>query len=600
VESILRDIFETLHITSREMTIQSAHEYIMWAKTHTMQDLYIELLSDASLHKLSEYRAKENDLPNKVFFEYLYHQRKNFGFDFTDLIQFALHILGIDADVRDKWQKRLEYIMVDEFQDVNGPQYALAEILSDYHKNLFVVGDPDQTIYTWRGARIDLILDFDKRHPGCETILMNKNYRSQEKVINAANALIRKNKMRVEKDLLPVREGAGQALYFHAKTQTEEADWISTQVLALQEQGVPLLKIAVLYRAHYVSRSLEESFVRNKIPYKLYSGIEFYRRKEIKDLLSYLRLISAGDDLSFLRVINEPKRGIGKKRIQLLQEYSEAHRCSLLNALAENAGHNLLEKTTAVAFLDFIAKYQTKYREMTLTDLLTGILSDSGYEETLRVAGDEERLDNLAELKQSIYEYETTAGEDVSLEDYLEHIALFTNMDTVEQEAVKMMTIHAAKGLEFSFVFICGLSEGIFPSRKVDTKDKLEEERRLAYVGFTRAQDRLFLSDSEGFNYDGSFRFPSRFIFNAEPVNVDYVVELSRDLIDDATGYIDRQEQCFNAVPLFKVGDSVIHPVFGKGTILEIISNLQSYSIQFDGVETPRRISFTISLEREK
>lgn len=596
-KSILKECFENLNITSKDITIKNARKIVRNYKNSKMNPLYVNMLSDPKMTLLREYRNNATSLTDRIFFEYIYIQRKTFGLDFDDLMIFALHILNIDKNVKEKWQKRLEYIMVDEFQDVNSSQYCLANILSEYHKNLFVVGDPDQTIYTWRGANVKYFLDFDKHYSQCKTIIMNQNYRSLKKIIAASNSLIKRNKFRIEKNLKAVRKGEGQCIYFHAKSQYEEAEWITNQILSLQKQGAKLSDIAILYRAHYVSRVIEESLMRNQIPYTLYSGVEFYRRKEIKDILSYLRLICHGDDLSFLRIINEPKRGIGKKRIKFLQEYAETHNCSLLTALSDNIEHSFFKKTSASQFLNMINNFMNIYPQMTISDLITEVLENSGYEEYLRVSGDEDRLDNVAELKQAIYEFEITAGEDVTLEDYLDHIALFTNMDIVDKkDSVKMMTVHAAKGLEFPIVLIVGLNEGIFPSRKTKTPEELEEERRLAYVALTRAENKLIITDSEGTNYDGSYRYPSRFIFNIEKVNLDYIVELPQELIDDAKGYIKTNEEKIFCKAKFNVNDKIIHPIFGFGKIIDIDDKNSCYVIKFDNMDTERSISFHAKL----
>jgi DNA helicase-2/ATP-dependent DNA helicase PcrA len=256
-------------------------------------------------------------------------------------------------------------------------------------------------------------------------------------------------------------------------------------------------------------------------------------------------------------------------------------------------------KTQAKAFLNLVEKYKAVYEEMKLSELLTNVLNDSGYEALLRTNGEQERLDNLAELKQSIFEYERDAGEECSLPDYLDRISLFTNLDQKEKcDAVQMMTIHTAKGLEFPYVFVCGLNEGIFPSKHVDTADKLEEERRLAYVAYTRAERALFLSDSEGVNYDGSYRYPSRFIFNVEKAYLNYTVELEERFLGDASFYIEQNERKLEGnTTRLQVGDTIRHSVFGMGKILGINEEITSYVIQFDTMETTRSISFKIRLE---
>ena len=595
-EAMLRTVFEDLGITSRDMTIKEAVDHIGWRKGGRG---YVKTLIDPDLNRLVDLSNKATTLKDKVMYRYFYEQRKCYGLDFDDLVYFALYILEHDRDTREKWQTRLEYIMVDEFQDIDKDQYSLADILSGYHKNLFVVGDPDQTIYTWRGADVKFILEFNSRHENVKTIYLNTNYRSVPQILAASNALIDKNRERLKKELTAVRPDARKPLYFHAKTSQLEADWMTAQMRAMHDGGKTYSQMAVLYRAHYVSRTVEESLIRNKIPYVLYSGVEFYKRKEIKDIICYLRMVYAGDDVSFLRTVNEPRRGVGRTRIAALKQFAEMNRCSLYEALVANLDTKLIKSSRAKEYVRLIEKYRAIYDGMDLTDLLSGILTDSGYELMLRTSGEEERLDNLAELKQAIYDFQRKAGEEVTLGNYLDHAALFTNMDQTDKaQAVKLMTIHAAKGLEFPVVFLCGLSEGIFPGKRADTREKLEEERRLAYVAFTRARDRLFLSDAAGNNYDGSFRYPSRFLFNAEEENLEYAVELDPNLKEDALHHIRRTEDTGPAPerPNESVGKRVLHPVFGEGSIIGIPRGQEGYIIQFDGMVTPRTFGAAVKL----
>lgn len=586
-ESILRSVFEDLGITSRDLTIKDAVDHIGWRKGG--RGYVSTLIADAGkLRRLSE---EATTLKDKVMYRYFYEQRKCYGLDFDDLVYFVLYILEHDMDVREKWQQRLEYIMVDEFQDIDKDQYALADILSGYHRNLFVVGDPDQTIYTWRGADVKFILEFDSRHENVKTIYLNTNYRSVPQILHASNALIDKNRERLKKQLSAVRPDDRKPLYFHGKTSQQEADWITANMRALHEGGQSYSSMAVLYRAHYVSRTVEESLIRNKIPYVLYSGVEFYKRKEIKDVLCYLRMVYCGDDVSFLRTVNEPKRGVGRTRIGALKAYAELHGCSLYESLMANLDTALIRRSRAKEYVRLIEKYRAIYEGMDLTDLLMGILSESGYEDMLRSCGEEERLDNLAELKQAIYDFQRKAGEEVTLGNYLDHAALFTNMDQqTKAQAVKLMTVHSAKGLEFPVVFLCGLSEGIFPGKRANTREKLEEERRLCYVAFTRAKDRLFLSDSAGTNYDGSFRYPSRFLFNAEKQNIEYMVPLDPELEERALEQIRRTERMDAPSPRQNEakGKRVLHPVFGEGVVIGIPRGQEGIIVQFDSIHTPR------------
>ena len=595
-EALLKTVFEDLGITSKDLTIREAVDHIGWRKGGRG---YVKTLIHPNINHLTELAESASTLKDKVMYRYFYEQRKCYGLDFDDLVYFALYILEHDRITREKWQSRLEYIMVDEFQDIDKDQYALADILSGYHKNLFVVGDPDQTIYTWRGADVKFILEFNARHENVKTIYLNTNYRSVPQILAASNALIDKNRERLKKQLSPSRPDARKPLYFHAKTAQLEADWMTAQMRAMHEGGMPYSNMGVLYRAHYVSRTVEESLIRNKIPYVLYSGVEFYKRKEIKDIICYLRMIYAGDDISFLRTVNEPRRGVGRTRIQALKEFAELYQCSLYESLIALLDTELFRRSKAREYVRMIEKYRAIYDGMDLTDLLTGVLADSGYEVMLRTSGEEERLDNLAELKQAIYDFQRKAGEEVSLGNYLDHAALFTNMDQNDRaQAVKLMTVHAAKGLEFPVVFLCGLSEGIFPGKRADTREKLEEERRLAYVAFTRARDRLFLSDAAGNNYDGSFRYPSRFLFNAEKENLDYVVPLDPDLVEEAMERISRTED-LGPAPVRKdaaVGKRVQHPVFGAGTVIGTPRAGEGYIIQFDNMVTPRTFGPTVKL----
>jgi DNA helicase-2/ATP-dependent DNA helicase PcrA len=428
---------------------------------------------------------------------------------------------------------------------------------------------------------------------------MDKNYRSTPNIINASNSLIKKNKKRIEKSLVPIKQLEIPVIYNHNKTTEQEAQWIAAQIISLQEAGRKLRDMAILYRAHFISRSFEEVFIKQGIQYTIYSGIEFYKRKEVKDVLCYLRMLANADDISFLRIVNVPKRNIGEKRIAFLKEYAQKTDCSLYQALLNSREEDIFLKTQAGAFIALVEKHKQNYDSMKLSELLTAVLNDSGYEALLRTNGEQERLDNLAELKQSIFEYERDAGEECSLSDYLDRISLYTNLDQKESaDAVQMMTIHNAKGLEFPYVFVCGLNEGIFPSKHVDTADKMEEERRLAYVAYTRAETALFLSDAEGVNFDGSFRYPSRFIFNVEKTYLNYNVELEDRLVGEAGFYIEQNERKLEGnTERYKVNDRVRHSIFGPGTILGLDDELSSYEIQFDNVETTRNISYRIRMD---
>lgn len=600
IDAILKDIFEELNLSSRDTTFAKSREHIIYCKNKLHKDYYMYMIDTDNNNIIDKYSEEENIL-DKIFWMYVYRQKKIFSFDFNDLIILTLHILNQNEAVRVKWQKRLEYIMVDEFQDIDVYQYGLMEILCGYHNNLFVVGDPDQTIYSWRGADIGFINDFDKSFPDTKTIILDKNYRSSSDILDASNSLIEKNKDRIPKKLISMKGGNTPVVYNHSKTHNSEADWIYQQIQAILEAGNKLSDIAILYRAHYLSRPIEEKFIKENVKYYLYSGIQFYCRKEIKDILSYMRVIVYKDDLSFERIINEPKRNIGKARMQILKEYAEQNSCSLYEALQKNAETEQFKKTKAKKFIDLIEYYSSNYQFLSLSEAAAKLLNDSGYEENLRKNGDQERLDNLAEFKFSLYDFEASFGEDVTLEDYLSRIALFTNTDmSASGEAVKMMTIHTAKGLEFPYVFICGMNEGIFPSKKIKNLKELEEERRLAYVGFTRAEKALFISDSEGKNFDGAYRYPSRFIFDIDKKYLSYSVELDEEFLYFAEYEIRKSEKKLGSDEeqvIFSKGEHIRHKAFGDGEITEIDTQKRVYVIKFENSKT-RHIMFDTPLEK--
>lgn len=602
IDSMLKIIYEERGLTLRHMTFSKARDMIEIRKI-LKEPAYYEYMIALPLDELKQKYMSAVETSDVIFYGYLYQQKKCFGLDYNDLIKYVLYIFSINEDIRLKWQKRLAYIMVDEYQDIDDLQYRLMKVLCGYHNNLFIVGDPDQTIYTWRGASVRFILDFDKEFPNVKTIMMNTNYRSTPQIVSAANSLIANNKNRVKKDLISVLPDSVPVVYHHAKTSEAEAVWIAKQIRELAERDVSLSDAAILYRAHYLSRSLEEVFLKEELPYTIYSGTQFFGRMEIKDALSYLRLIAYRDDLSFLRVANVPKRNIGDRRMKFLRNYADQNRCTLYEALKRTIDDETFKGTQGRRLIALVERYSADYQNQPISEMMSALLDESGYEAMLRTEGSQERLDNLAELKQSIYVYETSCGEESTLEDYLAHVAMLTNTDAMSaKNAVKLMTVHSAKGLEFPYVFICGLDEGIFPSKKTATLAGMEEERRLAFVAFTRAQKALFLTDSEGRNLDGSYRFPSRFILNVDKSLLAYTDELDETLISETNWNITSSEKLMEAAvaaPSFRPGDRIVHGIMGAGEIMDIDRDHAAYVIRFDGLETDRKISFKANLEAE-
>lgn len=602
IDSMLKIIYEERGLTLRNMTFSKARDMIEIRKLIKEPEYYLDMLN-MSLDTLRQKYLTATDPSDIIFYGYLYQEKKCFGLDYNDLIKFTLYIFEQNEAVKIKWQQRLEYIMIDEFQDIDELQYKLMSVLCGYHKNLFIVGDPDQTIYTWRGANVRYLLDFDKIFPSVKTIMMMQNYRSTPQIVSVVNDLIDKNKFRIKKNLMPTIADGRKVICHHADTSEREAMWIAEQIQALHGEGTSYREITVLYRAHYITRIVEEVFLREKIPYAIYSGVQFFNRMEIKDALAYLRLIAYKDDLAFLRVVNVPKRNLGERRIKFLQEYAVKHQCSLYISLETNLDNEIFKGTKAAQFVALIENFAANYAERQISELLAAILNESGYEKMLRTEGSQERLDNLAELKQSVYEYETSCGEESTLEHYLSHVALFTNNDAADNsDKVKLMTVHSAKGLEFPYVFLCAMNEGVFPSKKTDTIQKMEEERRLAFVAMTRAQKGLYLSEAEGRNFDGSPRYPSRFLLDIEPALLDYTQKPQEGLIRETKDYLVINERYLadeeNQLSL-AVGQRVKHNIFGSGTVVDVDLIKAAHLVKFDNIDTPRSISFRAKLEKD-
>jgi DNA helicase-2/ATP-dependent DNA helicase PcrA len=601
IDAMLQIIYEERGLTLRDMTFAMARDMIEIQKLFKKPDYYKDMIA-LPLEALKEKYDAATQTEDIIFYGYLYQEKKCFGLDYNDLIKFTLYIFQEHGNIRLKWQQRLEYIMIDEFQDIDALQYELMEVLCAYHKNLFVVGDPDQTIYTWRGANGSYLLDFDKNFPGTRTIFMMQNYRSTPEILAAANSLIAKNTKRIPKELVPTLPNGAPVVCHFADTQEAEAKWISEEIGRLHASGVPYTDMTLLYRAHYVTRAVEQVFLEEKIPYTIYSGVQFYDRMEIKDALCYLRMITYKDDLSFRRIVNVPKRNMGKRRMAFLEEYAAEHGCTLYQALQLTLDDPIFKGTKAAQFVTLVERFAAAQAGRPVSEVFAAILNESGYEKMLRTEGSQERLDNLAELKQSIYEYETTCGEEVTLEHYLAHVALFTNADSLDSKGrVKLMTVHAAKGLEFPCVFLCGMNEGIFPSRKVRTIEAMEEERRLAFVAVTRAEQRLYLTRGEGHNFDGAPQYPSRFILDIDQQLLQYTQEPREGLIKETQEYLalSRKFMPQNEDDIaFPVGQRVRHAVFGEGTVTDVDKDKGAHVVQFDGMDTPRTISFRAKLEK--
>lgn len=601
IDEMLKIIYEERGLTLRDKTFASARDMFEMRKCLTEPGYFLDMIA-LPIDELHEKYLQATEVNDILFYGYLYQERKTFAVDYNDLIILSLYIFQEHPDIAEKWQKRLMYIQIDEFQDIDPLQYRLMEVLCAYHHNLFIVGDPDQTIYTWRGANVKYLLDFDQHHPGTQTIMMMENYRSTPQILRVANALIRKNRQRIEKDLIPMLPDGVPVVCHLAEDSTKEAEWMVKNIETLHQMGVAYNEMTVMYRAHYVTRTIEEVLLRSKIPYTIYSGVQFFGRMEIKDALCYLRMIVYKDDLSFRRIANVPKRNLGVRRMKFLEEYTEQHGGTLYDALVKNLEHEIFRGTKAREFVALIEKYASSYAERTISEVLTSILHESGYEKLLRTEGAQDRLDNLAELKQAVFSFETSAGEETDLEAYLKSVAILSNMDIADsQDRVKLMTVHTAKGLEFPYVFLCSMSEGIFPSKKVNTLEGMEEERRLAFVAITRAEKGLYISEAAGRNFDGSPRYPSRFILDIDRDLLHFTEAPKAGLLKEAESYIQLVDSHFRRsddAAVFHIGDRVRHRAFGLGTIQDVDLDQSAYTIRFDDLPTERRLSLRVKMEK--
>ncbi len=560
--------------------------------------------------------------------------RANNALDFDDLLFVALRLLQTNEEVRQKYQDKFDYIMVDEYQDTNHAQYLLTKILAAKHRNICVVGDADQSIYGWRGADIRNIQDFEKDYPDAKVIKLEQNYRSTQVILDAANAVIANNTGRKPKNLWTDNGTGSEIVYYHAPTDRDEASFVIEQMRDLQAKaGAKLGDMAVLYRTNSQSRIFEEMLIKSGIGYSIVGGTKFYERMEIKDIISYLRVLyNPNDSLSLLRIVNVPKRGIGPTTIEKVAAFANANGMALFEALSNASEVPGLTSRVAGKLDDLSAtlfELMGDAAEMPVEELLEAVLDKTGYMAELEASDkdqDKGRIENLKELLSVASEFEEKAmrnGDDPSLENFLADVALVADIDSadLEEDTVTLMTLHSAKGLEFPNVFLVGLEEGIFPTaRATDYSDAgeeaLEEERRLMYVGITRAEKRLYLTDAAYRMLYGKTQIerPSRFLEEV-PRNLIHVYKRAGFVSGrgGVQGSSVRREQLgsrpstqqpvtsaaknwfmpkTNFMPQgtsvntsFKPGDHVRHAKFGEGTVVSATttSDGQEVKIAFAG-----------------
>ena len=597
---ILNEIYSEMDIKTDKAIFEKILSAVHRAKCN---EDYVQLMLDGHYSQINIPAQPGtpglSEIEKAVVHKYIEKQRKVFGLDFDDLIAFTFVIFNRYPEVRQKWAEQLYYIQVDEFQDSSKRELRLISMLVSENKNLFVVGDPDQNIYEWRGADMSIIVDFDKRFEGTKTVFLNRNYRSTGNILKVANTLIDRNKNRIPKALFTAKNKGADVVHLHSNNEVAEGKWIADEIKRLVEAQKKQYKdIAILYRASFLSRFIEQALLEANVPYELYGSVRFYDRMEIKDALAYLKLTVTNDDDALERVINVPRRQFGKTKFAALKAFALADGTDLYTALKSHLNDPEFKRCSAAEFVRTIEQLRQLSLNMQASQLLQETLERTGYEQYIRENGSMERIENLAELKRSVWDREQSYGEEYFADTFIQQIEIeSTEGDDMEVDKVKLMTVHSAKGLEFPVCFVCGMTEGIFPSSRTleERKDEgLEEERRLCFVALTRAMERLYLTESEGTDNNNSHKRPSRFLFEMGEENYTRIGKLPPSVQNDAKMALSDAKTKQSAR---NVGDVVEHSVFGRGEITGVNTEKGVYIVKFDKNGAVRPVSMDYNFD---
>ncbi len=523
-----------------------------------------------------------DEIALEVYRKYEKSLKINNAVDFDDLLILPLKLFNNNPGVLQKYQEKYKYVFIDEYQDTNEPQYILSKMISAKYKNITVVGDADQAIFTWRGANYKNILNFEKDYKDAKVVLLEENYRSTKTILNAANNVIKNNKVRKEKNLWTQNEEGSKITYYKAFDEKDESNYVVNEIKKLMEKGVNPKDICVLYRANAQSRTVEEAFLTSNISYNIVGSYAFYNRKEIKDLIAYLKLIyNNKDDVSLLRVINYPKRGIGNKAIENL---------AIKSNVLDKSLYEVIDSGKELDFKNMIEEIKKEESHLTLTELIDMVLDKSGMKKSLEDEKSIEadiRLENLEEFKSIAKAMEINEGI-VSLEELLDKLALVSDVSEQKndnEDKVTLMTMHAVKGLEYDYVFVVGVEEGLFPhSNSLESNDELEEERRLCYVAITRAKKKLYLINARSRILYGkvSSNVPSRFI---NEISDEYIETIGKK--EDSNVFkpkIDKNKM-MNEDNDLHPGDMVNHDKYGFGVVVTIDGSIATISFKRDGLK---------------
>lgn len=551
---IVKKILKDMKLDSKVYNPRAVRNRISSAKNDMMTPSDLEKIS------YSEYEKKVIE----VYRKYQDKLETNNSLDFDDLLLKPIELFNNHPDVLNKYQEQFKYILIDEYQDTNEVQYTLTKMLSKKNKNICVVGDESQSIYAFRGSNYRNILNFEKDYPNSKIILLEQNYRSTKTILNAANDVIKNNKQRKEKNLWTDNEVGDKILYHKSLDEKDESLFVTREINKLIESGTSLNDIVVLYRTNAQSRNVEEAMLKENIPYKVIGSFYFYNRKEIKDLIAYLKLIyNSDDDVSLSRIINVPKRGIGAKSLEQL---------SIKASISGSSMYDTIDSGKELKFKEIIEKLKKESETLSLTELVDKVLDETGIKaelESEESLESEARLENLEEFKSITKNFEERNGI-ISLSDFLSEISLVADIEEHKdrEDVVTLMTIHSAKGLEFKYVFVIGMEEGIFPhSSSLMDEDELEEERRLCYVAITRAKKKLWLIGAK-----------RRILYGLDSINPTsrFVKEISDDYIEkEEVGNIfakpsNNVYNSINDTTDYKLGDRVVHVSFGEGVIVSV------------------------------
>jgi DNA helicase-2/ATP-dependent DNA helicase PcrA len=583
---LTKQVLEELERDPKRFVPRGIHEQISSAKN--------QLIDPA------EYRRRvESFYDQTVADAYELYQRRLFAanaVDFDDLLMLTVQVLERFPEARERWQKAFRYVLVDEYQDTNHAQYRLLQLLAEKHRNVCVVGDPDQSIYAFRGADIRNILEFERDFGETKTIPLEQNYRSTNTILRAANAVIAHNSERKPKNLWSDLGDGEPVRVLEVEDEHAEARWVASEIAGLVDEGVNGSEIAVFYRTNAQSRVLEDVLVRSEIPYQVIGGPRFYERAEVKDAIAYLQVIdNPYDAVSLQRIANRPRRGIGDASLARLQTYADSHGFSLWEALEfpEEAGLGPAQARSVTALRNLLLSLQAGALDMAVDELVERTLERSGYMESLEAERTIEalgRVENLQELVGVAQEYQASA-ETPELSTFLQEISLFSDQDSLrdQQSLVTLMTLHNAKGLEFKAVFMIGMEEGIFPHSRSLEENSLEEERRLAYVGMTRARERLTLTHAAGRSLYGSrnYNLPSRFLDELPQEEIHR--ERLRPSSWSGYGSPVAQVQPKGDAPQLSTGDAVRHGTLGEG-IVTALEPGGVVSVRFAGENVDRRL----------